>query len=294
MTTPRLSVVVIFYNMQREAARTLYTLGPRYQRNVAPDEYEVIAVDNGSSRPLDPEFVASHGPGFRYLRIEPGLPSPCAAINQAVAQARGEYVMVCIDGARMLSPGVLHYTLAATRAIARPFVYTLGMHLGARPQNELIETGYCQDVEDQLLDTVDWRADGYRLFSISSVAYSSRRGFFSRLSESNCFTLARSDYAAVGGMDERFASAGGGLANLDFFNRANAHPDLQPVMLLGEASFHQFHGGVATNVRREDHPWPRMAEEYAAILGRPYALVHRPPVYLGSLSSDVHAGLAAL
>ena len=41
--TPRLSVVVNFYNMRREAARTLHTLSCAYQRGVDPSDYEVIA-----------------------------------------------------------------------------------------------------------------------------------------------------------------------------------------------------------------------------------------------------------
>lgn len=291
---PRLSIVINFHNMRREAARTLHTLSTRYQRDVSGDDYEVIAVDNGSTAPLDAVEVEAHGNNFRYLRVEQGPPSPCRAINRAVASARGEFVLVCIDGARMLSPGILKYTLTGLALHSHPFVYTLGMHLGHKPQNELLEEGYDQQVEDQLLRGVDWRSDGYRLFAISSVAYSSRNGFFSRLSESNCFALRRADYLALGGLDERFTSPGGGLVNLDFFNRVHEQPHIRPVMLLGEATFHQFHGGVATNVRRSEHPWPRMAAEYERIRGKPFASDPPLPEYLGWLSPEYHAGLAWL
>ena len=291
---PRLSVVVNFHDMRREAARTLHTLSTHYQRDVAGADYEVIAVDNGSTMPLDAGEVEAFGDNFRYQRVDHGTPSPCPAINQAVAGARGEYVMVCIDGARMLSPGLLRYALAGLALHPHPFVYTLGMHLGPKPQNESMEEGYDQQVEDALLAGIDWRADGYRLFSISSVAYSSRNGFFSRLTESNCFALRRADYLALGGLDERFTSAGGGLVNLDFFNLVQAQPHVRPVMLLGEATFHQFHGGVATNVRRSEHPWPRMAAEYERIRGRPFASDPPLPEYLGWLSPRYHAGLVVL
>jgi len=290
---PRLSVVVNFYNMRREAARTLHTLSCAYQRDVCASDYEVIAVDNGSTEPLRKDDVEAHGPNFRLLQVPPGAPSPCAAINRAVASSRGEFVMVCIDGARMLSPGILRQSLIALGIYPNVFAYTLGMHLGSRPQNELIEDGYCQEVEDRLLESVDWRADGYRLFSISSVAYSSRKGYLSDLSESNCFALRRSDYDALGGFDERFSSAGGGLVNLDFFNRANELEHVRPIMLLGEATFHQFHGGVATNVRRAEHPWDRMAAEYAAIRGRPFASVRKAAEYFGCLTREHHARLLA-
>ncbi len=171
------------------------------------------------------------------------------------------------------------------------FVYTLGMHLGPKPQNESMAEGYDQRAEDALLDSIDWRADGYRLFNASSVAYSSRNGFLSKLSESNCFAMRREDYLALDGLDERFDGPGGGLVNLDFFNRVHEQPWIEPFMLLGEATFHQFHGGVATNVAVVDHPWALMAAEYEAIRGKPFASSWRAPGYLGGLQAEYHARL---
>jgi hypothetical protein len=290
-TVPALSVVAVFHEMRREAARTLVTLGVPYQRGIASSDFEVIAVDNGSRAPLRPGDIPAGAGNVRLVQEPAGNPSPCAAINRAVAAAQGEYVMVCIDGARMLSPGVLREALAALRAHARPFVYTLGMHLGPKAQNESMLEGYDQSAEDVLLAGVPWRDDGYRLFDVASLAYSSRDGYFGQLSESNCFALRREDFLALGGMDEAFASAGGGLVNLDFFNRAHALPGVRPVMLLGEATFHQFHGGVATNVPRAEHPWTRMAAEYEGIRGKPYANESGPPDFAGSLSPRYHAAL---
>lgn len=291
---PRLSVIVNFHNMNREAPRTLHALSGAYQRGVSVEDYEVIAVDNGSPTPLDPAQVEAHGTNFRLLRVDNDSPSPCAAINQAVRQARGAYVMVNIDGARILSPGVLRYALEALELSPHPFVYTLGMHLGPKVQNDSILDGYCQEVEDALLDSVDWKADGYQLFQVSSVALSSRKGFFSLFSESNCFALNVTDWADLGGFDERFSSAGGGLVNLDFFSRVHENPDIRPVILLGEATFHQFHGGVATNAPRSEHPWHRMAEEYRTIRGKPFVSTVRKPEYFGWLSPGYHAKLGSL
>jgi hypothetical protein len=291
VSAPVLSVIVVFHDMRREAPRTLRTLSVPYQRDVAPGDYEVIAVDNGSRDPLQPPDLEVPGLAPLHRREPPGDPSPCAAINRAVAQARGEFVMICIDGARMLSPGILRLALDSLATREHPFVYTLGMHIGPRPQNESMLEGYDQDAEDRLLATIPWETDGYRLFAISSLAYSSGGGFFSTLSESNCFALRRDDFLALGGMDERFASAGGGLVNLDFFNRAHAIAGVGPVMLLGEATFHQFHGGVATNVPRSEHPWPRMAEEYRAIRGQAFATSASRPDYAGWLSPRYHAAL---
>jgi len=54
-------------------------------------------------------------------------------------------------------------------------------------------------------------------------------------------------------------------------------------MLLGEGSFHQFHGGVATNTPKSEHPGPGFAAEYAEIRGRNYAVPERRHQYLGDL-----------
>ena len=278
---PALSVVVVFYDMRREAERTLYSLTPEYQRGIAAAAYEVIAVDNGSRQPLDPAWVGRFGPNFHYDFYPATTPSPCAALNAMARVARGRYLMCCIDGARMLSPGILCHTLHLLPQFAHPFVYTLGMHLGRELQNRALLNGYNPQVEDALLDSVDWRRDGYQLFRIACLAGSSSKGPFGAMTESNGFALRRADYLALGGYDERFASPGGGLCNLDWFNRIHADTRFQPVRLLGEATFHQFHGGVATNVPPDQHPWPTMAEEYRAIRGRDFASGYREPLYWG-------------
>jgi hypothetical protein len=281
-TNPRISVVVLFHDMGREAVRTLFSLTTAYQRGVAEADYEVLAIDNGSREPLDASWVRGFGPRFEHRLVSAAGPSPCAALNRAAASARGEWLVCLIDGARILTPRILEYVLEVSGRYDDPFVYTLGMHLGPKPQNYSIVEGYDRETEDRLLDSIDWRSDGYRLFEISSVALSSKEGFYSELTESNCFAMRRASFLGMGGYDERFVGPGGGLANLDFFNRVHEDPRFTPVMLLGEATFHQLHGGVATNVPINKHPWRRMEREYRRIRGRAYAPVYRRPVYHGS------------
>ena len=279
-----LSVVVIFYNMRREAARTLYSLSSRYQQNISSDAYEVIAIDNGSTDPLDANVVKSFGENFRYVYFDADTPSPSAALNYGAQIAKGKWITLFIDGARIPSPGILQYSLLAARLYENPFVYTLGMHIGLKPQPDLVEDRYSQSDEDALMAAINWKQDGYSLFDVSSVALSSGKGYFSKLTESNCVTMRRSTYQTIGGFDERFKSPGGGLTNLDFFNRVNELEDIQPIMLLGEATFHQFHNGTTTNVSHKDHPWEAMAKEYSTIRGKPFTPHYRKPVYFG----DIH------
>jgi glycosyltransferase involved in cell wall biosynthesis len=288
-----LSVIVIFFNMRREAERTLYSLSRAYQQNIPDLSYEVIAIDNGSTEPLDEDIVKSFGTNFRYIYFDTSIASPCKALNFGVQIAQSQLITLCIDGARILSPGILHYSMLATRLYKNPFIYTLGMHIGSKPQPDLVEQNYTQIDEDLLIATVDWKKDGYFLFDISSVALSSGKGYFSRLKESNCLTMRRSAYQKIGGFDERFTSPGGGLTNLDFFRRVNQMTDINPVMLLGEATFHQFHNGTATNVARKDHPWNEMAEEYLMIRGKPFTPHYRKPIYFGNIHPTCYRLLAS-
>lgn len=290
MAAPRLSIVVAFHDMAREAARTLATLAPGYQRGVAADVYEVIAVDVGSEPPLDEALVRSHGPTFRLLR-SPRARSPAAAINAAVRTSRAEAVMVCIDGARMLTPGIVRFTLTALRGHRDPLVATLSWHLGPKVQNESMLEGYDQAVEDRLLATVDWRRDGYELFRIGCLAQSSLAGWLGPIGESNCLALGRTAWDRLGGYDERFESPGGGLVNPDFYARACTALG-PPILLFGEATFHQFHGGVATNTPRAQRPVQPMADEYVALHGREFIPPTDEPLLLGGLPAQAMAALA--
>lgn len=284
---PLLSIVVICHDMVREAPRTLYSLSRRYQREVNDLEYEVIVVDNGSSRPLGEALARGFGPEFRYMFFPTTSPSPVEAINAAVRSSLGRYVVICIDGARILSPGMLRFIALATRLSPRPVIGSLAWHLGSKVQKLAMLDGYDQTAEDCLLADSGWEQDGYKLFSVACLANSSGNGWFRPISECNCIGLSRDMYDELGGFDQRFVLAGGGYANLDFYKRACEAPGAQLVTLLGEGTFHQFHGGAATNARPEAHPGERFAEEYLALRGAPYSAPVAKPIYLGTLPPQV-------
>ncbi len=111
---------------------------------------------------------------------------------------------LCIDGARIFFPGIIHYTSLSAKIYTNVFVYTLGMHLGTKSQNYLVEEGYSQTDEDMLLDSVNWKQNGYLLFDISSPGLSAQQGFFSSVSESNCITISQKDYEKIGGFAKNF------------------------------------------------------------------------------------------
>jgi len=241
----KLSVVVIVYNMQRAAPRTLRSLAPDYQRGIAADEYEVIVIENGSTKPLDPDAVRALGPNFRYVFVEGASKSPAPAVNRGLREARGEIVGVLIDGARIVSPGLLRHALRALEAHPRGVVASSGWTLGRDPQNWAIARGFDEEKEDALLAEIEWPKDPYRLFEIATLDGSS--DLLGPIAESNTLFLRRSLWDELGGMDERFDQPGGGFVNLDTLERALERPGAELVLLLGEASFHQVHGGISTN-----------------------------------------------
>ncbi|GAA6137794.1 hypothetical protein NBRC116583_15410 [Arenicella sp. 4NH20-0111] len=290
---PRLSVVVIFFNMEREAERTLYTLSCHYQKNITSCDYEVIAIDNASSKPLSEKFVKQYGDNFRYHYYDTTSKSPSEAINFGVSITEAPTVACIVDGARMLSPNIVHQTLLACKAFNNPFVMSLAWHLGPKEQNQSMLEGYNQNTEDQLLADTDWRENGYRLFDVSTQASSSKVGFFGGLPEElSYFAINKSMFQELGGFCEEFQSPGGGLVNHDFLQRIIENDSLNLVMLLGEGSFHQFHGGIATNSHPENHPWSTFALEYKRIRKRDFELLDQPDgkkiTYMGTKPESIN------
>ena len=283
LSRPKLSVVVNFYNMQREAVRTLHSLTTGFQTGIQETEYEVIVLDSNSSKPLDPVWVESIQDNFTYRYVESQWPSPCEAMNVGIEMAKSDYVVCIIDGARILSPGVLSKMIQANTLFDNAFVQTMAMHIGEKIQNESAEEGYNQKLEDELMATVDWEKDGYQLFNISCLAGSSSKGFLNPVPECNCFSAPKNKLLELDGFDERFKAPGGGIVNHDVLNRMMEDESIQPVMLLGEATFHQFHGGVATNVPWAMHPMKVFKEEYMELRGKPYEPVVRQPIYFGNI-----------
>ena len=284
---PAVSVVVVVYNMAREAPRTLHSLSASYQRHIDPDDYEVIVVDNGSNPPFDPKAIEGLSGNFRLIRVDPASPSPVQAVNRGLAEARGDVIGVMIDGARIVTPGLLHFARHGARLYDRAAVATLGWYLGHDFQGWSMQCGYDHAREDALLDSIDWPNDGYRLFEIGAMDESSVDGWFQPIAESNAVFLRRELWDLLGGFDERFDAPGGGLVNLDSFSRIFEWSDAKLVILLGEATFHQLHNGTNTNAlpdRQRDN-CTRWASQYARIRGRPYE-VSRPkhaPTYIGTL-----------
>lgn len=291
----KVSVVIVSYNMAREVPRTVQSFLPPYQLGIGPNDVEIIVVENGSALPISPSVIAGWPANVRYHSIRDAHPSPASALNLGAAISSAPIICPVIDGARMASPGLLRTALAALTLDPKGFVASVGFHLGRKRQQDAVLEGYNQSVEDGLLESVGWPQDGYRLFEICATAGSGKAAWFGPIAESNAPFLSREMYTALGGFDERYCFPGGGLVNLDFFNRALDQTSCPYFMALGEATFHQFHGGVTTS-RNVSAPeadgestWSKYTRQFAEIRGRPYNTPSRRPVLVGEFPKHAAA-----
>ncbi len=281
-TVPTISVVVVVYDMPRQAMNTLYTLSREYQRDIADVEYEVVVVENLSKHNLKRRAVERLGPEFRYLPRQESGTSPVWALREGINAARGDVIGLMVDGARMVTPGVLRNVADAFTAFPDALVATAGFHLG--DADHLNHAAQAARTERDLLKSIPWREDGYVLFANSVHGGGNPYGYLHPLMESNAMFATRSAITAMGGPHVRFDQVGGGALNPDLFRELAELPQTQLVILPGEASFHQFHGGVTTS--QDDQREDKLAsfrDRYVEIRGSEFHSPLREPMLFGTV-----------
>lgn len=287
---PRLSIVLIVYKMPDQAERTLRSLSPRYQHGIREQDYEVIVVENHSDRSLGRTRACQFAGNVRYFHRHETERTPVHAINFGATKARGTHLAIMIDGARMVTPGVVRLTLDAFRISPEAAVSAPGYHLGHKLQQVAVNEGYDEQAEAELLTSIDWPSDGYRLFDIAVLSGSCQRGFFQTHFESNFISMSIRKWRSLGGMDSRYNDFGGGNANLDLYKRLLESPGTDFYMLFGEGSFHQFHGGVTTGTRKaeRDVVYKQLDDQDRALRGDDREPPSARPILFGTPHPSVY------
>ena len=286
---PILSIVMVVYDMPAQAQNTLISLSTEYQQDVSMDDFEVIVVENESSNLINSQFIESLPRNVHYYKRKETQSTPVHAINFGALMAKGDYICLMIDGARMLTPGVVKNILLGHRAVEQSVVSVPGYHLGDKLQQESVSSGYGLETERELMRSIGWPEEGYRLFDIACFSGSSASGFFLPNSESNCISVPRQLWHDLEGYDVQFDLRGGGLINLDFYRRACEYPGLQHVIIPGEGTFHQFHGGVTTGGEEREVRAAYIEaskQQYRELRGKDYSSPVTHPIYLGQLSEQ--------
>ena len=291
----RLSVVVVVYDMPHAAPRALRTLAPGYQRDLREDEYEVIVIDNGSRQPLPADVISAAAANVRVLSLARPQPSPAAAANLGLSLARGRVVGLVLDGARLATPRLLSLGVRAAESHPRAVVTTMGWLLGhtAPTQFASADDAAAADCTDAILRAIEWPTDPDRLLEVARLDGS--MGWFGLGFESSALFLPRPLWDELGGLDERFDEPGGGFVALDLYARALALPGCEPMLLLGEATIHQPHGGAATDRPADDHVhrFMQWRDHYIALRGHDLPVQSPPLTYFGSLPTAWRVQFAA-
>ena len=234
--------------MRREAARTLHSLSRAYQEHIDDLDYEVIVLETARTRTRRSVRSPSRASGpssATSTSVPRRSASPVHALSIGVREGRGRAFALMIDGARALSPGVLHFAMKGLAAYRPAIVATQQWYVGPGQQGEAMDAGYDQAYEDRLFDSIGWPNAGYRMFEISHFV--GDRDWLDGVWESNCLFVLRAQLEQVGAFDESFSVAGGGYANLELYERLSTDPLTTVATILGEGSFHQVHGGTTTN-----------------------------------------------
>jgi hypothetical protein len=195
-----------------------------------------------------------------------------------------------IDGAHLLSPGIISYAKLAFSINKNAFVTVPVYHLGPEEQNKSTLNGYNEETEQELLRKSSWKTNGYKLFEVSTICEANERGFFAPIIESNCFFATKKNFVEIGFADESFQLIGGGAINLHMIRKIGTIPGIKIFTLGGEGSFHQFHGGVTSSSTKVIHVDEFQQQLHDKWGGEFYPLA-KNPIILGHFPHPSHENL---
>ena len=279
-----ITFVIAAYNIPRQLHRTLTSLTPYYQ-GCTPAKLEIIVIDNGSSESLNRDDYSEFGRLTRIIRVD-GKSSPVQGLNQGIREASFDTIAVMIDGAHVLSPGVVTNVSRIVNAFSRPVINVPQYTMGDVSQN-ISDHAQAYERESLDLERIGWPASGYSLFDYAIVPGENANKHYLAAIESNCLITTRQVWQDCGAYDERFDEPGAGLANIELFERLTHHIDNQYVLLEGEGSFHQNHGGTTTSLTsaQRDATVKKYYERYQEVTGKELNFTLRPAFVFGDVSA---------
>jgi hypothetical protein len=278
------SFLVIVHRIPRQAENTIRSLSAVHQHGVSEEDYEIVVVENSSDAVLGEQRARAFGGNIRYFYREERGVSPAPAVNFAFERSRAPVIALMIDGAHMVTPGLVRHAIFATELHDNPLIAVPAYHLGKVEQHLNRTAGYNEDVEEKLLEASGWKVDGYALFDIACWSGANYNGCLCPAIESNCILCTREAFESIGRADERFDLPGGGVINQDIFDRLSRISSARLIVFPGEGSFHQYHGGVSTSEFDErEELLVALRTQYREIRGQVQTGHDREPLLFGKV-----------
>ncbi len=295
-SSPQLSILVIGYQMAEQLANTIKSLSHDYQIGVHATDYEVVVIENRSEDMLSQKLVESLPTNIRYYQRDNDSSSPVAALAEGLELCRGHQLGVIIDGAQLVTPGVIRFAKMAFKYADDPLIAVPGYHLGHKMQHEVEDAGELLTAQREFLESINWTEsdNGYRLFNWACFSPANRNGFLHPLMESNVFFCLKQSFIDIDGANARFQLPGGGAINLHILRKLGMSATRPLILLAGEGTFHQYHGGVTTaNPAEYEARVNTFNEQLQEIWDMNFKALRREPVILGQFPEPVHAHLQA-
>lgn len=286
---PVITIIALCRRMRREIPRTVASLHPTYQ-GTRGRHYNIALVELVSDNMLQASDLTDAPDNLSHVVEDAGVTLP-VAVNRAVGRATGRYVLICVDGTRLLTNGIVKRCRQAIQLGPRASVAVPSLDLGITSQRRSAAAGIEGGANaDALLEDINFPNAPQRVFSVSSWSKTSPHGWFGRMSECFALLIPRERFELLGGYDEAVTEPDGGLANADFYARATQDTSRPLIVLLGEATVGQRHSGTRDCLRNDATARMRFEQQ----TGRAFVSASERPVqYLGVLPKPTQKLAAA-
>lgn len=278
--TPKLSVVMLVQGTPRQSENAIFSLSAAYQRNVREQDYEIVVVETRSNEMLGRGRVEKIASNVRYFEHGHGGLGPNVPWKLGITKARAALVGVLLDGASVATPGVVEHALWASRIGERALYAVPSHHL--RPVT-LPARGRKQEGDGAnlaLLESVDWRKWGYRLFEIAIENEWPTGSPSDPIVDCSFLFCQRALWDEIA---ERTANDGA-----EPFDELCRLEQTKLVVPWSEGTFHQYHAGIACRDERDRQALVgAFFRLYAMRLKRRREPATRELVFLGELSARV-------
>ncbi|PPC76747.1 hypothetical protein C4K68_13880 [Pokkaliibacter plantistimulans] len=229
-----ITILIYAKDTKKELRRTLRALKDDYQKKAENFTWEIIVLDDNPSPSISAEQLGSILPGVKVVHNSSFGQSAFDFIKQSYSLASGKLIGLWTDASYIASPGTLHHAYNAWLSDSKSVIGLLSFQLGFDVHSRSVLEGFTEVVEQDLLKSVSWLKDGYKLFDISVLEEPSN-GWFGCLNNCNVFFLDRELFSKI--INESLFPENN--FSFSLWKMAVDYSKGNPWIILGEAVFKQ-------------------------------------------------------